>query len=155
MVRPLNRISNSSIFREWVRNIKKDNFEVTMYDGYIKEDLDLELKNMTDINLRYITQDSKLDIDEILSGIHYCDCNSVYIGYMGQLNMIEAISKCDSGASTTCYRCGGSIDSIRSELCIECNNRLLIEVNSSRSSVILESVDEGNVPRVNNLDAYI
>lgn len=155
MVRPLNRISNSSIFREWVRTTKKDNFEVTMYDGYIKEDLDLELKSMTDINLSYITQDSKLDIDEILSGIQYCDCNSVYIGYMGQLNMIEDISKLENGVSTTCYRCGGYNASIRSELCTECNNRLLIEVNSSRSSVILESVDEGKVPRVNNLDAYI
>lgn len=44
-------------------------------DGYIKEDLDLELKSMTDINLRYITQDSKLDIGAILSIISYRDCN--------------------------------------------------------------------------------
>lgn len=35
MVRPLNRILNSSSFTKWLRSIKKDNFEVTMYDGYI------------------------------------------------------------------------------------------------------------------------
>lgn len=155
MVRPLNRILNSSSFTKWLRSIKKDNFEVTMYDGYIKEDLDLELKSMTDINLRYITQDSKLDIGEILSSIDYCDCNAVRIGYMGQLNMIEELSKLDNEVSTTCVRCGRGNLSNRSELCPDCNYKLLVGLSISKGAELLRGIEEGNVPRVNNLDAYI
>lgn len=155
MVRPLNRILNSSSFTKWLRSIKKDNFEVTMYDGYIKEDLNLELKSMTDINLRYITQDSKLAIDEILSLIDYCDYNAVRIGYMGQLNMIEELSKLENAVSTTCVRCGRSNLSNYSELCPDCNYKLLLGLSISKGAELLRGIEEGNVPRVNNLDAYI
>lgn len=124
-------------------------------DGYIKEDLDLELKSMTDINLRYITQDSKLDIGAILSIISYRDCNSVCIGYMGQLNMIEELSKLENEISNTCVRCGRGNISNHSELCPACHQALVLGLSNSKGAELLMGVEEVNLPRVNNLDAYI